>query len=158
MTGGRPVTLRVPTSLAPAPHPDALAALAALAALFLLLVLARGADGARVDLPASRTRADAGRGAACVVLAPDPAAPPGRDAPRLAFSDGDSPSRPLGAATDVYLAALRVLDADPGRPFAVRARAGVRYALVDDVIEQLRRAGVREVTLLTRAAPEEAAP
>lgn len=150
--------LRAPMPSSAEAPAAALASIASLAALFLLLAVADGADGAGVRLPESVARAEADRGCACIVLASGAQAPGAPRATRFAFSDGDSPGRPLGAVTDVYLAALRALDSDPERAFAVSADAGVPFALVDDVIEQLRRAGAREVTLLTRAVPAESAP
>ena len=124
----------------------ALASIGAVAGLFLLQALAHETDRTALSLPASLSRAEAGRGAACVILArrtgPESAA-------KFAFTDGDGPSRPLGGTTDVFLAALRVVSQEPSRPFAIKADEGVRYGLVDDVIEQLRKAGVRRLTLLT---------
>ncbi len=127
-----------------------LATLGALLAPFLLLALVTEVDRSPLSLPASRVRLDAGRGAASVVIA--------RGAREetwgtlvYRFSDGKEASRRLGGPTDIFLAALRVVTEDPERPFVIKADAGVRYGLVDDVLEQLRKAGVRELTLLTRA-------
>ena len=110
-----------------------------------------------MGLPASRIRVDAPRGAACVVIT--------REAGEerwgtlvYSFSDGKEASRRLGGRTDIYLAALRVVSDDPERPFVVKADAAVRYGLVDDVLEQLRKAGVRELTLLTRPLAPGGAP
>jgi biopolymer transport protein ExbD len=132
-----------------------LATLGALLAPFLLLSLVTEVDRSHLSLPASRGRVEAGKGAACVVIA--------REAGEetwgnlvYRFSDGKEASGRLGGPTDIFLAALRVVSEDPGRPFVVKADAGVRYSLVDDVLEQLRKAGVRELTLLTQ--PSEAGP
>jgi hypothetical protein len=96
---------------------------------------------------------EAPRGAALIVIAREPG---GAGGPSLAyrFSDGRDPARSLGGPTDIYLAALRVIDSDPTKPFVIKADASVRYSLVDDVLEQLRKAGVRDLTLLTRRASE----
>ena len=127
-----------------------MATLGALLAPFLLLGFAGEADRTRVVLPESRLRVVAPRGAACVVIARDSReARPGGLVYR--FADGKEAGRRLGGPTDVFLAALRVVSEDPERPFVIKADAGVRYGLVDDVLEQLRKAGVRELTLLTRA-------
>jgi hypothetical protein len=92
---------------------------------------------------------DAPQGAACVVIARESGDERwGTLAYR--FSDGEEASRSLGGRTDIYLAALRVVAQDPERPFVVKADAGVWYGVVDEVIEQLRKAGVRELILLTR--------
>jgi biopolymer transport protein ExbD len=134
-----------------------LATLGALLAPFLLLLLVTEVDRSRISLPASRVRVDAGRDAACVVIARES----GEEtwgALVYRFSDGKEASGRLGGPTDVFLAALRVVTEDPGRPFAIKADAGVRYDLVDDVLEQLRKAGVREVTLLTQASEAGSTP
>jgi biopolymer transport protein ExbD len=50
--------------------------------------------------------------------------------------------------------ASRIVDRDPERTFLLRIDATVRYAVVDDVLETLRRAGVRNVVFGAR--PESA--
>ena len=127
-----------------------LATLGALLAPFLLLALAAEVDRTRLVLPSSRVRLDAGRGAACVVIARE-AREERWGTLEYRFSDGKEASRRLGGPTDIFLAALRVVAEHPDRPFVVKADAAIRYGLVDDVLEQLRKAGVRELTLLTRA-------
>ncbi len=134
-----------------------LATLAALLAPFLLLALVSEVDRTRVGLPPSRVRVTAPRGAACVVIAPE-AGEERWGSLVYRFTDGRETSRRLGGPTDVFLAALRVVADDPGRPFAIKADAEVRYGLVDDVIEQLRKAGVREITLLTSSPVEGSKP
>jgi biopolymer transport protein ExbD len=134
-----------------------LATLGALIAPFLLLALAAEVDRSSVSLPPSRVRQDAPRDAACVVIARE-AGEEKWGTLTFRFSDGKEASRRLGGPTDIFLAALRVLSEDPERPFVIKADAGVRYDLVDDVLEQLRKAGARDLTLLTRAAAAGAAP
>ncbi len=134
-----------------------LATLAALLAPFLLLALFSEVDRSRVSLPSSRIRVRAPRGAACVVIARE-AAEERWGSLVYRFTDGRQASQRLGGPTDVFLAALRVVAEDPDRPFAIKADQGVRYGLVDDVLEQLRKAGVRELTLLTAPQPEGPTP
>ena len=129
-----------------------LATLAALLAPFLLLALVSEADRSRVGLPVSLIRIAAPRGAACVVIARE-AGEERWGSLVYRFTDGREASRRLGGPTDIFLAALRVVAEDPDRPFAIKADAGVRYGLVDDVLEQLRKAGVRELILLTGPPP-----
>lgn len=52
----------------------------------------------------------------------------------------------------LYFEASRIVDKDPERTFLLRVDAGVRYAIVDEALETLRRAGVRNVVLGTRAS------
>ncbi len=125
-----------------------MATLAALLAPFLLVAFVSGADRSRVGLPPSSLRVVAPRGAACVVI--ERASDEARFGSLVyRFTDGHDASRRLGGPTDIFLAALRVVAEDADRPFAIKADAGVPYGLVDDVLEQLRKAGVRELTLLT---------
>jgi biopolymer transport protein ExbD len=126
-----------------------LATIGALLAPFLLLTLVAEVDRSRVRLPASRVRPHVTRGAACVVIARE-AGEERWGSLVYRFSDGSEASRRLGGPTDIFLAALRVVSEDPERPFVIKAEAGIRYGLVDDVLEQLRKAGVRDLTLLTR--------
>ncbi len=122
--------------------------LAALLAPFLLLALVSELDRSRVALPSSATRVVAKRGAACVVIARE-AGEERWGSLVYRFTDGREASRRLGGPTDIFLAALRVVAEDADRPFAIKADAGVPYGLVDDVLEQLRKAGVHEITFLT---------
>ena len=145
--------LRTRTPAEPAAPAAPLASIAVLVGLLLLQAAVGGADRTEVDLPPSAVREEADRGAACVVLARGAGA-----ATAFAFTDGEGPSRPLGGVTDVFLAALRVVSEDPDRPFSIKADGGVRHGLVDEVIEQLRKAGVRRLTLLTSPRRTEDAP
>jgi biopolymer transport protein ExbD len=127
-----------------------LVSLGALLAPFLLISLVTEVDRSRLPLPASRVRVEAGRGAACIVIGRE-AGEESWGALAYRFSDGKEASERLGGSTDIFLAALRVVTEDPERPFVIKADAGIRYGLVDDVLEQLRKAGVRELTLQTDA-------
>lgn len=53
----------------------------------------------------------------------------------------------------LYFPASRIVDKDPERIFLLRIDASVRYAVVDDALEWLRKAGVRNVVF--GAQPEE---
>ena len=51
----------------------------------------------------------------------------------------------------------RILDDDPERVFLLRIDGDVRYALVDDVLEWLRKAGAKNVIFGVRAGGESGA-
>jgi len=53
----------------------------------------------------------------------------------------------------LYFEASRIVDKDPERTFLLRVDASVRFAIVDDVLEMLRKAGVRNVVLGARPTP-----
>ena len=134
-----------------------LATLGALLAPFLLLASPVEVDRTRVMLPASHARAEAGRGAASIAIARE-TEQEGWGSIVYGFSDGEETSRILGGPTDIYLAAVRVLAEDPARPFVIKADGAVHYGAIDDVVEQLRKAGVREITFATAPAARRAAP
>ena len=84
---------------------------------------------------------------------PDRAAPRQRhDGEELEwrFSERSGEVRDLSGPEALYFEASRIVDTDPERTFLLRIDAGVRYAVVDDVLETLRKAGVRNVVLGAR--------
>ena len=66
------------------------------------------------------------------------------------FSDGPGELRTLTGPTSLFFEASRIVDDEPERTFLLRIDAGVRYAVVDDVLERLQQAGVRNVILGAR--------
>ncbi len=131
-----------------------LASIVLLLAMFLFLAgNVQERDRTRTELPASAGRAEAATGAGCIVIAKGAG-----ETVTYRFSDGEEATRPMGGPTDIYLAVRQVLSSNPSKPFVIKADAGVRYSYVDDVLERLRRAGVRELVLLTRRRLTGSAP
>jgi hypothetical protein len=60
---------------------------------------------------------------------------------------GPGDERDLPGPEALYFEASRIVDKDPERTFLLRIDAAVRFAVVDDVLETLRKAGVRNVVL-----------
>lgn len=127
----------------------ALAVVAGLLGVAALPALSPASDRTAMTLP-SAASAVAPPGPAALVLLARSAREGDEGTTSCAFGDGEGAVQPLGGPTDVYLAALRVLSDDPGRPFRIKADARLPWRQVEAVIEQLRKAGVREITLITR--------
>lgn len=66
------------------------------------------------------------------------------------FSAQNGVVRELSGPDSIYFEASRIVDRDPERTFLLRIDAGVRYAVVEDVLETLRKAGVRNVVFGAR--------
>ncbi len=122
------------------------AGLALLSILFFLLTTAREVDRTRVDLPESRTRSEANRSAAVVVLVRD------EDTGELSyrFSDGRGMTHVVGGPEDVYLEASRLIYQDATRQFILKADGQVPYRKVDELLDRMRRGGVQSLLLQTR--------
>ncbi len=58
---------------------------------------------------------------------------------------------------DLYFEASRIVDIDPERTFLLRVDAGVRFAVVDEILETLRKAGVHNIVLGSRPDETEGA-
>jgi biopolymer transport protein ExbD len=67
--------------------------------------------------------------------------------------DGASPSREVTSADALAAEASGILERDPARTLVVRAGAATHYAVIDEVVDRLRRAGARSVLLETEEAP-----
>ena len=131
-----------------------MADIAFLLIIFFMVTTVYEVDRTQVRLPLSRTRVEAEKGSAVVVLGKDP----GTGSVFYRFSDGRRMSRNVGGPSDIYLEASRITYGEPARPFVVKADATIRYALVDEVLDQLRTAGVQNLVLLTRQKGVAGAP
>ncbi len=131
-----------------------MADIAFLLIIFFMVTTVYDVDRSQVRLPLSGTRSEAAKGSAVVVI--EKAGATGGVVYR--FSDGKRMSRTVGGAADLYLEASRITYGDPARQFVVKADATIRYAVVDDVLDQLRSAGVQNVLLLTRPKGVEGIP
>jgi len=64
---------------------------------------------------------------------------------RVEQANGEAEDLP--GPDSLYLSASRIVDKDPELTFVLRVDAGVRFAVVDEMLETLRKAGVRNVVL-----------
>lgn len=65
------------------------------------------------------------------------------------FAEGAGAAHELPGPDALWLEASRIVDRDPGATFVVQADARLRWALVDDAVESLRKAGARRVIFRT---------
>ena len=127
----------------------AMADIAFLLVIFFMLCTAHRADRTPVSLPTSDFRVDVDRNSAYVILE-KPSGGDRRNELLYRFSDGKEAPRVVGGPADVYLEASRLVFDDPSRPFVIKADGMVRYRYIDEIIESLRKAGARNLLLLTR--------
>jgi len=129
-----------------------MADIAFLLIIFFMVTTVYDVDRTNVNLPLSEHRVDVARGSAYVVLAKITE----NNVERLAykFSDGEAMSKEVGGPRDIYLEASRLAYADPTLPFVIKADGTLRFALIDEVMDELRKAGVQNLLLLTQQEQE----
>ena len=130
----------------------AMAQLAFLVLLFLVVTTIHQVDPTAVALPDSRARVEARKGAALVVLHRDASGGLG-----YRFSDGTAEGHDIAVGT-LHDEVSTIVQADPDRQFVLRADGTVHFEKIDEVLDELRTAGVRTVLLETRQRAEREAP
>jgi biopolymer transport protein ExbD len=139
-----------PRPLSPAIPVAALANITLLLVFFFLLSTSFSPDRADLVLPRGPGSHEAAAGSACLVVVRRVSATSGEEL-QWRFSDRNGEFQDLSGPNSLFFEASRIVDTDPERTFLLRIDAGVRYAVVDDVLERLRNAGVRNIVLGTRA-------
>jgi biopolymer transport protein ExbD len=137
-----------PRPLLPAVPAAALADIALLLVFFFLLATRYDAPSASVELPRAPGPFEAPAQAVTIVV--ERRAGPTGDmlAWRVERAPGDF--QDVAGPEGLYFEASRIVDRDPERTFLLRVDASIRFAVVDDVLEILRKAGVRNVILGAR--------
>jgi biopolymer transport protein ExbD len=138
-----------PRPLAPAIPVAALADITLLLAIFFLLSTSFAPDRGTITLPRAPGLNDAAPGAACLIVLRRVGPSSGEEL-GWRFSERNGEVHDLTGPEALYFEASRIVDTDPERTFLLRIDAGVRYAVVDDILETLRKAGVRNVVLGAR--------
>jgi biopolymer transport protein ExbD len=138
-----------PRPIEPALPVAAFAGLVVLLGFFFLLSTSFAPDLGLVRLPRAPGPSEAASGAACLIVQRKVNASSG-EALAWRLSDRMGDVRELAGPRELYLEASRIVDADPERTFLLRIDAGVRYGVVDDLLEILRNAGVRNVVFGAR--------
>jgi biopolymer transport protein ExbD len=138
-----------PRPLSPAIPVAALASVTLLLVLFFLLSTSFAPEQADVVLPRAPAPHEAPAGYACLIVTRRVTAAAGEEL-GWQFSDRPGEIRTLAGPTSLFFEASRIVDDEPERTFLLRIDAGVRYAVVDDVLERLQQAGVRNVILGAR--------
>ena len=138
-----------PRPLPPLVPAAALADVTLLLVFFFLLSSSFDVDRGAVALPRAPGLNDAPPGATCLIVERRVSAATGEEL-GWRISERGGAVRDLPGPDFLYFEASRIVDVDPERTFLLRIDASVRYAVVDDVLETLRKAGVRNVVLGAR--------
>jgi biopolymer transport protein ExbD len=141
--------LPIRSPLPPAIPVVALANLTLLLGLFFLLSTSFAPDRGAIALPRAPGSSEASPGSACLIVLRRVTAASGEEL-GWRFSDRNGEVHDLSGLEALYFEASRIVDSDPERTFLLRIDASVRFAVVDDILEMLRKAGVRNVVLGAR--------
>lgn len=138
-----------PRPLSPAIPVAALATVTLLLVFFFLLSTNFAPQQADIVLPRGAAPHEAAAGAPCLLVLRRVSAVSGEEL-EWRLSEGNGEVRPLAGPTALFFEASRIAEADPERMFLLRIDAGVRYAVVEEILDRLRNAGVRNVVLGAR--------
>ena len=117
-----------------------MADIAFLLIIFFMLTITFEVDKTQMQLPKTTLRYEIPKKAAYVSIDPNG---------RIRVSDGDEASTLVSAADEVLSMAATTIAADPSKVFVVKADGEVSWEKVDEVIDALKRAKVRDVYLLS---------
>jgi biopolymer transport protein ExbD len=123
-----------------------MADIAFLLIIFFMVTTVHEVDRTRVDLPFSSSREETEKGSAYVVVHKDPES----GAIIYKFSAGDDTSQDVGGPNDFYLEASRVTNDRPRVQFVIKADYDLRFAVIDEVMDQLRKGGAETLLLLSQ--------
>ena len=130
-----------------------MADIAFLLIIFFMVTTVHEVDRTRVDLPSSSSRADTENKACYVVVNKDRQ----QNTIVYKFSNGEEMSRVVPDLNMMFLEASAVASRDRRRQFVIKADGDIRYQLIDEVMDQLRRAGVEKLLLLSQQEKKEGA-
>ncbi len=122
-----------------------MADIAFLLIIFFMVTTVHEVDRTSVNLPRSVVHEEAEKGAAIVVLHAD------KDGQLVyKFSDGKAISRDVPGPNDIYLEVSRITYRDKDKQFLLKADGNLKFALIDELMDQLRKAGANKLLLLTQ--------
>lgn len=139
-----------PRPLSPSIPTAALADVALLLVFFFLLATRFAPDRTEVALPLTSCLHEAAPGAVSIIVQRRIGVEGEELRWRVETVAGELEDLPGPEA--LYFEASRIIDKDPERTFLLRVDSGVRFVVVDDVLETLRKAGVRNVVLGAKPA------
>ena len=140
-----------PRPIPPTAPSAALAGVAMLLAFFFLIATRFGAALPHVDTPVAPALHEAAAGAASILVART-VSPEAGETLEWSFSDGSGAAHVLPGPEALYFEVSRAVDANPECTVLLRIDGDVRYGVVDDVLETIRRAGARNVVFAARVA------
>lgn len=117
-----------------------MADIAFLLIIFFMLTTTFSPERTSVSLPDSEKRTEVQQKAAIVAITA---------AGQLVYTDGEQISRPVVDMEQLGRQVKALVELFPKKEFLIKADQSVRYELVDQVLEELRGAGARNIGLLT---------
>ena len=132
-----------------------MADIAFLLIIFFMVTTVHELDKTSVNLPMAKSREEAAPGSAIVVLGQ---LDDGQYVYK--FSDGENMSHQIPGPDALYLEASRLTARRPDQQFILKADGDVRFEKIDELLDNLRKADVQKVLLLSHQAidKKEAAP
>lgn len=116
-----------------------MADIAFLLIVFFMVTMTITVDRTEVTLPTSLQRTEVQKGAAVIAISVDG---------MIRFSNGEDPSHVINAQ-DILPSAAFIMSKDSLKYFLIKADGNVEYRHIDQVMEQLRQASVRNIAMLT---------
>jgi len=125
-----------------------MADIAFLLIIFFMVTTVHELDRTSVNLPLATSRIEAEKGSAIVVLSESDGQY------QYKFSDGKEQSHLVSGAEDIFLEASRLTAADPEQQFILKADGTVRFEKIDELLDNMRKADVTRVLLLSQQATD----
>jgi len=125
-----------------------MADIAFLLIIFFMVTTVHEVDRTSVNLPLAKTREEAEKGSAIVVLAK--ATQEGQENLIYKFSDGKMMSKVVSGPNDIYHEASAITYRDPSTQFILKADGTVQFEKIDELLDSLRKADVQKVLLLSQ--------
>ena len=128
---------------------SSMADIAFLLIIFFIVTTVHEVDRTSVNLPSAKTREEAEKGAAIVVLHRD-------NVGELVykFSDGEQMSKQVGGPQDIYHEASAIIYRDSTTQFILKADGTVAFEKIDELLDTMRKADVQKVLLLSQGKTE----
>ena len=129
------------TRIAPLVPTASMADIAFLLIIFFMLTTTFSPDKTKVTLPESAIQEDVSDDAAIVAI---------QDTGEIFYTDGEDPSFEVPTLQELRLQVRGLIEQAPFKEFIIKADRLVEYRRVDEVLDELRKAGVKRISLLTR--------
>jgi biopolymer transport protein ExbD len=132
--GTRPLPAVIPTA--------SMADIAFLLIIFFIVTTAYSLDKTPMELPQTKEQEQTPKGAAVIAIARDES---------IRFSAGEEDTQPVDGVPALVQAIRQLAAANQLHPFSIKADRQAPYRVIDQVLEELRLAGARNVTLLSQS-------
>ena len=132
--------------IAPVVPTASMADIAFLLIIFFMLTTSFSPERTNVTLPESDIQTEVPEDAAIIAITEDG---------ELNMSDGEAPSEPYENAAAIGRFAKGLIEQAPGKEFLIKADGGAPFRLIDEVLDELRKNGVRNIGFLTRRRAEQ---